>query len=158
MAKFDKYDGLTRLQWANRVVEYNDKFDKSALIKHYTAQQLGKFQEGGKIQLTKAVKDKIKTNTTPAKKTIVKTPGAPARSGKALEIEKFLRQVAHENGIKINFDPPPTGPPQLVRQMSLLPIGRVAACPGGGCKKPAPKGDDDVYSDDSDLESCDDED
>ena len=49
-------------------------------------------------------------------------------------------------------------PPQLVRQMSLLPIGRVAACPGGGCKKPAPKGDDDVYSDDSDLESCDDED
>ena len=138
MLKLDKYDGLTRLQWANRVVEYNDKFDKSALVKHYTAQQLGKFQEGGKIQLTKAVKDKIKTNMTPAKKTIVKTPGAPARSGKALEIEKFLRQIAAENGIKINFD----------------------KCPGGVCKtKPAPKKPaDDLYSDDSDLESCDDED
>ena len=51
----DKYDGLTRLQWANRVVDYNDKFDKSALVKHYTAQQLGKFHEGGNIQLTKAL-------------------------------------------------------------------------------------------------------
>ena len=77
------------------------------------------------------------------KKTIVKTeaPPAPARTGKALEIEKFLRQVAFENGIKINFD----------------------KCPGGVCK-PAPKKqpakkkpDDDLYSDDSDLESCDDE-
>ena len=78
------------------------------------------------------------------KKTIVKTeaPPAPARTGKALEIEKFLRQVAAENGIKINFD----------------------KCSGGVCKpapkkKPAPKNksDDDLYSDDSDLESCDDE-
>ena len=72
------------------------------------------------------------------KKTIVKTeaPPAPARTGKALEIEKFLRQVAAENGIKINFD----------------------KCSGGVCK-PAPKkkSDDDLYSDDSDLESCDDE-
>ena len=66
---------------------------------------------------------------------------APARTGKSLEIEKFLRQVAFENGIKINFD----------------------KCPGGVCK-PAPKKqpakkkpDDDLYSDDSDLESCDDE-
>ena len=74
-------------------------------------------------------------------KTIKKTPSALARSGKALEIEKFLRQVAYENGIKINFD----------------------KCPGGVCK-PAPKkqpakkkADDDLYSDDSDLESCDDE-
>ena len=67
-----------------------------------------------------------------AKKTIVKRedPPAPARTGKALEIEKFLRQVAAENGIMINFDK----------------------------KKPAPKkkSDDDLYSDDS--ESCDDED
>ena len=83
------------------------------------------------------------------KKTIVKTeaPPAPARTGKArtgkaLEIEKFLLQVAAENGIKINFD----------------------KCSGGVCKpapknKPAPKkkSDDDLYSDDSDLESCDDE-
>ena len=74
-------------------------------------------------------------------KTIKKTPSSPARSGKAVEIEKFLRQVAHENGIKINFD----------------------TCAGGVCKKqPASKKkpvDDDLYSDDSDLESyCDDED
>ena len=73
-------------------------------------------------------------------KSIKKTPSAPARSGKTLEIEKFLRQVAAENGIKINFD----------------------KCVGGGCKKqPASKkkhDDNDLYSDDSDLESCDDED
>ena len=146
----DKYDGLTRVQWANRVVEYNDKFDKSALIKHYTAQQLGKFQEGGNIQLAKALKGAAPAKT-PVKKTIVKTeaPPALARAGKSLEIEKFLRQVAFENGIQINFD----------------------KCPGGVCK-PAPKKqqpakkqpaskkkpDDDLYSDDSDLESCDDED
>ena len=127
-----KYEGLTSAQWANRIVDYNPgKFDKSALVKHYTAQQLGKFQEGGTIQLAKA----LKGAKTPAKKssdedavkfikkTIVKkAPPAPARTGKALEIEKFLRQVAAENGIKINFD----------------------KCSGGVCKpapkkKPAPK-------------------
>ena len=142
-----KYDGLTTAQWANRIVDYNPgKFDKSALIKHYTAQQLGKFQEGGNIQLAKALKGKTPAKTkkddvvTFFKKSIHKTPSAPARSGKTLEIEKFLRQVAAENGIKINFD----------------------KCVGGGCKKqPASKkkhDDDDLYSDDSDLESCDDED
>ena len=52
-----KYEGLTSAQWANRIVDYNPgKFDKSALVKHYTAQQLGKFQEGGNIQLAKALK------------------------------------------------------------------------------------------------------
>ena len=146
-----KYEGLTSAQWANRIVDYNPgKFDKSALTKYYTPQQLGKFQEGGNIQLAKALTPaKTPAKKTPAKKdkdevqyikTIKKTPSAPARSGKALEIEKFLRQVAHENGITINFD----------------------KCPGGGCKKqPASKkkhDDDDLYSDDSDLESCDDED
>ena len=74
-------------------------------------------------------------------KNIKKTPSAPARSGKSLEIEKFLRQVAAENGIKINFD----------------------TCPGGVCKKKQPASkkkpaDDDLYSDDSDLESCDEDD
>ena len=143
-----KYDGLTTAQWANRIVDYNPgKFDKSALIKHYTAQQLGKFQEGGNIQLAKA----LKGAKTPAKgkkddaikffKSIKKTPSAPARSGKSLEIEKFLRQVAAENGIKINFD----------------------SCPGGVCKKKQPASkkkpvDDELYSDDSDLESCDEDD
>ena len=111
-----KYEGLATAQWANRIVDYNPgKFDKSALIKHYTAQQLGKFQEGGNIQLAKALKcaDKLGAKT-PAKtkkddavaffKSIKKTPSAPARSGKSLEIDKFLCQVAAENGIKINFD------------------------------------------------------
>ena len=101
-----KYEGLTSAQWANRIVDYNPgKFDKSALVKHYTAQQLGKFQEGGNIQLAKALKGAAPAKT-PVKKTIVKTeaPRAPARIGKSLEIEKFLRQVAAENGIKINFD------------------------------------------------------
>ena len=152
MATATKYEGLTNTQWANRIAEYNPgKFDKSALVKHYTAQQLGKFQEGGNIQLAKALKGAKtakKSSDEDAvkfiKKTIVKTeaPPAPARTGKALEIEKFLRQVAAENGIKINFD----------------------KCSGGVCKptpkkKPAPKkkSDDDLYSDDSDLESCDDE-
>ena len=125
-----KYEGLTTAQWANRIVDYNPgKFDKSALIKHYTAQQLGKFQEGGNIQLAKA----LKGAKTPAKgkkddaikffKSIKKTPSAPARSGKALEIEKFLRQVAAENGIKINFDACPgvrVGSRRLPRRRSLL--------------------------------------
>ena len=121
-----KYEGLTSAQWANRIVDYNPgKFDKSALVKHYTAQQLGKFQEGGNIQLAKALKGAKtakKSSDEDAvkfiKKTIVKTeaPPAPARTGKALEIEKFLRQVAAENGIKINF----------------------GKCSGGACK-PAPK-------------------
>ena len=149
-----KYEGLTTAQWANRIVDYNPgKFDKSALIKHYTAQQLGKFQEGGNIQLAKAFKGASKSGAKTPKtqkaqkddaikffKSIKKTPSAPARSGKSLEIEKFLRQVAAENGIKINFD----------------------TCPGGVCKKKQPaskkKPVDDLYSDDSDLESCDDED
>ena len=88
-----KYEGLTSIQWANRIAEYNPgKFDKSALVKQYTAQQLGKFQEGGNIQLVKALKGASLVKT-PVKKTIVKTeaPPAPARTGKALEIEKFLR-------------------------------------------------------------------
>ena len=148
-----KYEGLTSAQWANRIVDYNPgKFDKSALIKHYTAQQLGKFQEGGNIQLVKALKGA--TTKTPANspaktnkdaveffKSIKKTPSAPPRTAGKLEIEKFLRQVAYENGIKINFD----------------------ACPGGVCKKKQPASkkkpvDDDLYSDDSDLESCDEDD
>ena len=76
-------------------------------------------------------------------KSIKKTPSAPARGPRTagkLEIEKFLRQVADHNGIKINFD----------------------ACPGGACKKPPASKkkpvDDDLYSDDSDLESCDEDD
>ena len=60
-----------------------------------------------------------------------------------LEIEKFLRQVADYNGIKINFDAGPGSvvPPQCKKQ------------PASKKKKPT----DDLYSDDSDLESCSDE-
>ena len=145
-----KYEGLTTAQWANRIVDYNPgTFDKSALTKHYTAQQLGKFQEGGNIQLVKALKGAAPAKT-PKKssyedavkyiKTIKKTPNAPARSGKALEVEKLLRKIASENGIKINFDTcPGVSPPMCKKQPAF--------------KKPA----DDLYSDDSDLESCDDE-
>ena len=154
-----KYEGLTSAQWVNRIVDYNPgKFDKSALVKHYTAQQLGKFQEGGTIQLAKA----LKGAKTPAKKssdedavkfikkTIVKTeaPPAPARTGKALEIEKFLRQVAAENGIKINFDKCSGG--------ACKPAPKKQAAPKGG--RWIPTKDFDMNSDDSDLESCDDED
>ena len=146
---------LTSAQWANRIVDYNPgKFDKSALVKHYTAQQLGKFQEGGTIQLAKA----LKGAKTPAKKssdavkfikTIVKpeAPPAPARTGKALEIEKFLRQVAAENGIKINFGKCSGG--------ACKPAPKKQAAPKGG--RWIPTKDFDMYSDDSDLESCDDE-
>ena len=107
-----KYEGLTSAQWANRIVDFNPgKFDKSALTKHYTAQQLGKFQEGGNIQLVKALEMKRpdlvekqmgnrKFNAPAPKKsadedavkyikTIKKTPSAPARSGKALEVDWF---------------------------------------------------------------------
>ena len=117
-----KYEGLTTAQWANRIVEYNPgKFDKSLLIKHYTAQQLGKFQEGGNIQLAKALKGAPKLGAkTPAKgqkddaikffKSIKKTPNAPARGPSTIRItsstiEQFLRQIAAENGTKINFGP-----------------------------------------------------
>ena len=102
--------------------------------------EIAKALKGAKTAKKSSDEDAVKF----IKKTIVKTeaPAAPARTGKALEIEKFLRQVAAENGIKINFD----------------------KCSGGVCKpapknKPAPKkkSDDDLYSDDSDLESCDDE-
>ena len=104
-------------------MDYNPgKFDKSALVKHYAAHQLGKFQEGGNIQLIKALKGAAPAQT-PAKtsknedavnfiKSIKKTPSAPApgpSTKNALEIEKFLRQVAAENGIKINFDKVPGG-------------------------------------------------
>ena len=152
----DHYYGLTRLRWANRIVDYNPgKFDKSALISHYTAQQLGKFQEGGNTQLTKALKGKsiapTKAKTTKKSadedavkyiKTIKKTPSAPCRSGKALEVEKLLRQIASENGIAINFDRRPDPAPKKPAP-----------------KKPAPKNPADLVSDDdSDLESCSDED
>ena len=62
-----KYEGLTSAQWANRIVDFNPgKFDKSALTKHYTPQQLGKFQEGGNIQLAKALQGAAPAKT-PAK-------------------------------------------------------------------------------------------
>ena len=104
------YEGLTSAQWANRIMEFNPgKFDKSGLVKHYTAQQ---------IQLMKGLKGAAAPKT-PKKssyedavkyvKTIKKAPNAPAHSGKALEIEKLLRKIASENGLTINFDTCPRG-------------------------------------------------
>ena len=83
-------------------------------------------------------------------KAIKKTPSAPARgprTANALEIEKFLRQVAAENGIKINFDKCSGG--------ACKPAPKKQAAPKGG--RWIPTKDFDMYSDDSDLESCDDE-
>ena len=47
-----KYEGLTTAQW------------KSALIKHYTAQQLGKFQETGAKYCVKSRKSNCSMNTS----------------------------------------------------------------------------------------------
>ena len=135
-------------EWVNRIMDYNPgKFDKSALVKHYAAHQLGKFQEGGNIQLIKALKGAAPAKT-PAKtsknedvvnfitgKSIKKTPSAPApgpSTKNALEIEKFL--------------------PRL--QLRTASRSTSTKCPGGKCR-PAPykkKPADDLYSDDSDLE------
>ena len=102
-----KYDNLTSAQlWANRIMDYNpSKFDKSALVKHYTAQQLGKFQEGGNIQLVKALKGAAPAKT-PKKssyedavkyiKTIKKTLNAPVRTralGRHLRLRSFLARL-----------------------------------------------------------------
>ena len=88
-------------------MEFNPgRFEKSALVKHYTAQQT----------LAKALKTPAKTTKKSAKEDAVKfitnfkkTPNAPARSGKALEIEKLLRQVAAENGIERAAEAPGDG-------------------------------------------------
>ena len=74
----DRYDGLTRRQWANRVTDFNPEFDKSLLIKHYTAKQLGKCMEGGNIKLTKALKNK----TLPADILTISRMLPPRRRGR----------------------------------------------------------------------------
>ena len=63
----DRYDGLTRRQWANRVTDFNPEFDKFLLIKHYTAKQLGKCMEGGNINLTKALNNNDWGQSEPVK-------------------------------------------------------------------------------------------
>ena len=87
----DRYDGLTRRQWANRVTDFNPGFDKSLLIKHYTAKQLGKCMEGDdNIKLTKALKNKTITRKPPAKKAAI--------SKKPKGVEEFLRVMAAQYG------------------------------------------------------------
>ena len=86
----DRYDGLTRRQWANRVTDFNPEFDKSLLIKHYTAKQLGKCMEGDNINLTKALKNKTITRKPPAKKAAI--------SKKPKGVEEFLRVMAAQYG------------------------------------------------------------
>ena len=102
----DRYDGLTRRQWANRVTDFNPEFDKSLLIKHYTAKQLGKCMEGGNINLTKALKNKTITRKPPAKCLKNKCPLKPpakkaAISKKPKGIEEFLRVMAAQYGFTV---------------------------------------------------------
>ena len=87
----DRYDGLTRRQWANRVTDFNPEFDKSLLIKHYTAKQLGKCMEGDNINLTKAL---TITPKPPAKPPAKKA----AISKKPKGVEEFLRVMAAQYG------------------------------------------------------------
>ena len=140
----DKYDGLTRHQWANRVTDFNPEFDKSLLIKHYTAKQLGKCMEGGNIKLTKALKNKTLpadiltiSRMPPAKKAWEgfgigalknKCPRKPPATAKEAAIKEFLRVMAAQYGCTVK------------------PMDKKA-------RKPAKKHDSDDESD-SDLESC----
>ena len=136
----DKYDGLTRLQWANRVMSYNPaKYQKALLINNYTAMQLGKFQEArGNLKKAELTRPELKRPDLIKKQMgAIKTKAAATKGNKKLEAEKLIRQIAAEGGIKINF----------------------VKCPGG--VKPAPKAkakeeEDSSDDDDSDdLESCD---
>ena len=121
----DKYDGLTRRQWANRVTDFNPEFDKSLLIKHYTAKQLGKCMEGDNINLTKAL---TITPKSPAKKVLKPPAKKAAISKKPKGVEEFLRVMAAQYGFTVK------------------PVDKKA-------RKPAKKHDSDDESD-SDLESC----
>ena len=133
----DKYDGLTRLQWANRVMSYNPaKYQKALLINNYTAMQLGKFQEGkGNLKKAELTRPELKRPDLIKKQMGATKTKAAATKGNKLEAEKVIRQIAAGHGIKINF----------------------VKCPGGVCK-PAPKAkakeeEDSADDDDSDLES-----
>ena len=120
----DRYDGLTRRQWANRVTDFNPEFDKSLLIKHYTAKQLGKCMEGDNINLTKALRI---TPKPPAKKVLKPPAKKAAISKKPKGVEEFLRVMAAQYGF------------------TFKPVDKKA-------RKPAKKHDSDDESD-SDLES-----
>ena len=133
----DRYDGLTRLQWANRVMSYNPaKYQKALLINNYTATQLGKFQEGrGNLKKAELTRPELKRPDLIKKQMGTTKTKAAATKGNKLEAEKLIRQIAAGHGIKINF----------------------VKCPGGVCK-PAPKAkakeeEDSADDDDSDLES-----
>ena len=125
----DRYDGLTRRQWANRVTDFNPEFDKSLLIKHYTAKQLGKCMEGDNIKLTKALTITPKPFAKKALNSPLKPPAKKAAiSKKPKGVEEFLRVMAAQYGF------------------TFKPVDKKA-------RKPAKKHDSDDESD-SDLESC----
>ena len=125
----DRYDGLTRRQWANRVTDFNPGFDKSLLIKHYTAKQLGKCMEGDNIKLTKALTITPKPFAKKALNSPLKPPAKKAAiSKKPKGVEEFLRVMAAQYGFTVK------------------PVDKKA-------RKPAKKHDSDDESD-SDLESC----
>ena len=125
----DRYDGLTRRQWANRVTDFNPEFDKSLLIKHYTAKQLGKCMEGDNIKLTMALTITPKPFAKKALNSPLKPPAKKAAiSKKPKGVEEFLRVMAAQYGFTVK------------------PMDKKA-------RKPAKKHDSDDESD-SDLESC----
>ena len=125
----DRYDGLTRRQWANRVTDFNPEFDKSLLIKHYTAKQLGKCMEGDNIKLTMALTITPKPFAKKALNSPLKPPAKKAAiSKKPKGVEEFLRVMAAQYGF------------------TFKPVDKKA-------RKPAKKHDSDDESD-SDLESC----
>ena len=124
----DRYDGLTRRQWANRVTDFHPEFDKTLLIKHYTAKQLGKCMEGDNIKLTKALTITPKPFAKKALNSPLKPPAKKAAiSKKPKGVEEFLRVMAAQYGFTV-------------------PVDKKA-------RKPAKKHDSDDESD-SDLESC----
>ena len=146
----DKYDGLTRLQWANRVMSYNPaKYQKALLIDNYTAMQLGKFQEGrGNLKKAELTRPELKRPDLIKKQMGATKTKAAATKAKKLEAEKLIRQIAAGNGIKINFVKWGLG-------VKPAPKAKAKEAPKAKAKEEEDSSDDDDSDLPSDLESCD---
>ena len=147
----DKYDGLTRLQWANRVMSYNPaKYQKALLIDNYTAMQLGKFQEGrGNLKKAELTRPELKRPDLIKKQMGATKTKAAATKGNKLEAEKVIRQIAAGHGIKINFVKCPGG------VCKPAPKAKAKEAPKAKAKEEEDSSDDDDSDLPSDLESCD---
>ena len=150
----DKYDGLTRLQWANRVMSYNPaKYQKALLIDNYTAMQLGKFQEGrGNLKKAELTRPELKRPDLIKKQMGATKTKAAATKAKKLEAEKLIRQIAAGNGIKKG-----TGSSQFAPELiNFVKWGLgVKPAPKAKAKEEEDSSDDDDSDLPSDLESCD---